>query len=169
MAIPSLSPEVRPSVSPKLAAANARGFARFLACNVLYPRLAVIALCLLAFHAYADSIPGAPAPVPSNTMTATDWALVGGLAIGRGLDWATTQECLRRPYCQEKELPNGLAHSKAGLAAFEVGAVSLEVFSQSELIKHGHRKAARAMALFDVSVSLGVDAHNYSLARKEAK
>ena len=132
-----------------------------------YPRFsaAPCALLLLSLGvpSRAEALPSAPSPV---NMTATDWSLAGTLAIGRALDWSTTRECLRRSWCEEKELPTGLAKSKLGLAAFEFGALSLELCSQHELIRHGHRKAARAVAMFDASVSLGVDGHNYAVARR---
>jgi hypothetical protein len=116
---------------------------------------------LCVAHAGAQTI-NAPQP---NTMGVTGWSLAGALLAGRALDWASTQECLRRSYCKEAELPSTLAHSKVGLGAFEVGAASLEILSEYQLTRRGHRKLARAMASVNVGLSLTVDAHNYRAAK----
>lgn len=179
MAIRSVS-DVRPSIPPKVSdlyTANRRGWKLWLAHNTLYPRLAValcaVLLCLTG-RAHAGPLPSAPVTVlnaqtaQTTSFGAVDWSLAGGLIAGRALDFTSTSECLRntlRDGCHEKELPNFLVHSKVGFAAFEVGAASLEVFSQYELTRHGHKRLARAMGAANIGLSLGVDAHNYKAAK----
>jgi hypothetical protein len=93
-------------------------------------------------------------------MGITDWSLAGGLLAGRIADWSSTQSVLRHGG-REIVLPNALAHSKVGLGAFEAGAAGLEMFSQYQLTKHGHRRLARAVASVNIGLSFAVDAHNY--------
>ena len=70
----------------------------------------------------------------------------------RVLDWTSTEECIRRPWCHEAELPNALVHNKVGFAAFE-GAMSVaSILPQYELTKHGHRKLAWLGQAVDVGV-----------------
>jgi hypothetical protein len=178
--VPCPSPVVHNESTDSLTAANRIGWKSFLACNSLYPRLATLAFCLFALIALAPahaepSLPAAPVPVSvqsaqytaDNTMTATDWALAGGLVLGRGLDWASTTECLRRPWCHEAELPSGLAHSKVGLGAFEAGMTGASILLQRYETRHGHRRIARTMAVFNLSVVGIVQVHNFRLVQQQ--
>jgi hypothetical protein len=157
MAKPISSSGTYPCATASLATSNRAGHHRFSAA------LCALLLLSLAVPSHADVFPSAPSPV---SMTATDWSLAGTLALGRALDWSTTRRCLRHSWCEEEVLPTGLAKSNVGLAAFEFGALSLELCSLHELIRHRHRKAARAVAMFNASISLGVDGHNYAVARR---
>jgi hypothetical protein len=49
---------------------------------------------------------------------------------GTGLDWTSTEECLRRSWCREGELPTALVKSKVGFAAFEAGTSGLSILAQ---------------------------------------
>jgi hypothetical protein len=135
--------------------------------SALYTRLAVLGLCFLfALTIHAEPLPSAPVPTHTsdNTMTVVDWSLAGGVLAGRALDWASTRQMLRNGY-HEEILPSGLAHSKVGLGVFEMAAAGASVLMQRYETRHGHRRIARTVAMFNTSVSLGVDAHNFSLTR----
>ena len=41
--------------------------------------------------------------------------MAGSVVMARALDWTSTEECLRRPWCREAELPTALVKSKVGL------------------------------------------------------
>jgi hypothetical protein len=138
--------------------------------NTLYPRLAMLAVCLLfSLMAHAESsLPSAPTPAPVPHFGAVDYSLAASIVAARVLDFTSTEECLRRPatQCHEVELPQSLVHNKAAFAAFEVGTGSLSLFEQYELTKHGHRKLARAIQGANAAFMGFVVSHNYRLAAK---
>jgi hypothetical protein len=157
-------------ISAELRASNKTAYRTFLSHTVL--RAALCALLLsLAPHARAEStsLPSAPAPVPQHVFSAFDYGLVGGLVAGRSLDWVTTTDCLRHPACKEEILPSGLAHSRVGLATFELGAASVEILSMYELRKHGYRRLARTLGVVDVALLLGTDMHNHGVGSRSAR
>lgn len=121
--------------------------------------LAVVLSC--AGVAHGADLPEAPAPFHGIVITPTSLLLAGGLVASRALDWASTEECLRRSWCHEGELPNALVHSKPGLAAFEVSMAAVGIFAQHEIGKHGHRKLAIMGQVVSSSLILGQDAYNY--------
>jgi hypothetical protein len=120
---------------------------------------AVVLSC--ASVAYGSDLPEAPAPFHGEVMTRTSFLLAGSVVASRALDWASTEECLRRSWCHEGELPNVLVHSKPGLAAFEASMAGLGIFAQHEMEKHGHRKMAIVGQVVSSSMILGQDAYNY--------
>jgi hypothetical protein len=116
----------------------------------------LFALVLLSGNALAEPsstlLPSAPAPVAAKKPVLGDWNLAGSVVATRVLDWTSTEECIRRPWCHEAELPNALVHNKVGFAAFE-GAMSVaSILPQYELTKHGHRKLAWLGQAVDVGV-----------------
>lgn len=121
--------------------------------------LAVVLSC--ASVAYGSDLPEAPEPFHGEVMTPTSLLLAGSVVASRALDWASTEECLRRAWCHEGELPNALVHSKPGLAAFEASMTALGIFAQHEMEKHGHRKMAIVGQVVSSSMILGQDAYNY--------
>jgi hypothetical protein len=126
--------------------------------------LAVVLSCASAAH--GSDLPEAPESFHpelfrSQVMTPSNLLLAGGLVASRALDWASTEECLRRSWCHEGELPNALVRSKPGLAAFEVSVSALSIFAQHEIGKHGHRKVAFMGQVVASSLIVGQDAYNY--------
>jgi hypothetical protein len=121
--------------------------------------LAVVLSCTSV--AYGSDLPEAPAPFHGVVITRTSLLLAGGLVASRALDWASTEECLRRSWCHEGELPNALVHSKPGLAAFEASMAALGIYAQHEIGKHGHRRLAIMGQVVSSSLILGQDAYNY--------
>jgi hypothetical protein len=139
----------------------------------VYPtrRLVMLALlCLTGVVARCEPLPSAPVPVQTQTARfgAVDYSLAASIVAERALDFASTEECLRRPatQCHEVELPQSLVHNKAALAAFEVGTASLSLFEQYELTKHGHRKLAWAIQGANAAFMGFAVSHNYRLAAK---
>jgi hypothetical protein len=133
------------------------------------------ALLVISSTARAEPATSSPSVSLSNALTAwahvfsaVDWSLTAGIAVDRALDWASTEECIRRPYqqCHEAELPSALVHNRAGFAAFEIGAASLSAFSEYEGVRHGHPKVARLIALTVWSGMDVVVVHNFKLASK---
>jgi hypothetical protein len=94
-----------------------------------------------------------------------DWSLAGSVVVARALDWTSTEECLRRSWCHEAELPTALVKSKVGFAAFEAGTTGLSIPAQYEMNRRGHRRLARLRPGVDVG-SIGYAVmHNYKMDR----
>lgn len=121
-----------------------------------------IALAILALLGLATL------PSYAEQVRPLDLGLAVSVYASHAGDWASTEECTRRPYaqCHEAQLPNALVHNKVGFAAYEFTTASLEVFAQYELTRHGHRKLARVFQAVNVGVTVGVVAHNYVLDTK---
>jgi hypothetical protein len=125
--------------------------------------LLVLALLgLLTLPSYGQDTITLPRP---HVFHATDYALAAGVFVARAGDWASTEECLRRPYaqCHEVELPNALVHSKAGFAAFSFGVSAASFVFQYELTKHGHRTIARVFTAAHIGMTSATVIHNYQL------
>jgi hypothetical protein len=118
----------------------------------------LFALVLLSGTALAEPssalLASAPTPVAAKkpVFGIVDWNLAGALVATRVLDWTSTEECIRRPWCREAELPNALVHNKVGFAAFEGAISAVSILPQYELTKHGHRKLAWIGQAVDVGV-----------------
>jgi hypothetical protein len=125
--------------------------------------LLVLALLgLLTLPSYGQDTITLPRP---HVFHAADYALAAGVFVARAGDWASTEECLRRPYaqCHEVELPNALVHSKAGFAAFSFGVSAASFVFQYELTKHGHRTIARVFTAAHIGMASATVIHNYQL------
>jgi hypothetical protein len=125
-----------------------------------------VALVMLSSRAHAEpnplpSLPSAPKPVKSHLFGTVDWALAGSVVVGRALDWTSTEECLRRPWCHEVELPTVLVKNKVGFAAFEAVVSGFSILAQYEMTRHGHRRLARLGQSIDVGSIWYSVLHNY--------
>src|ERR1700753_3889478 len=78
-----------------------------------------------------------PLPPPAPGFGLVDYSLLAGTVLGRAADWASTEECVRRSWCQEKLLPGGLVRSKGGVAAYEAGSAAGVGLLQWELTRAG--------------------------------
>jgi hypothetical protein len=130
----------------------------------------LVALVMLSSHAYGDprpsSLPSAPIPaaVKMRVFGIVDWSLAGSVVAARALDWTSTEECLRHPWCHEGELPTGLVKNQAGFEAYEAGVSALSILAQYEMTQHGDRRLARLCQGIDVA-SIGYTVvHNYRMA-----
>jgi hypothetical protein len=128
----------------------------------------LVVLFMLSSRAYAEphslsSLPSAPksTAVKSHLFGALDWTLAGSVVVGRALDWTSTEECLRRPWCHEVELPTVLVKNKVGFAAFEAVVSGFSILAQYEMTRHGHRRLARLGQSIDVGSIWYSVLHNY--------
>jgi hypothetical protein len=96
--------------------------------------------------------------VKSHLFGAVDWSLAGSVVVARTLDWTSSEECLRRRWCRETELPTILVKNKVGFAAFEARVSGLSILAQYEMNRRGHRRLARLGQGVDVG-SIGYAAH----------
>jgi hypothetical protein len=126
----------------------------------------LVALVMLTSCAYGEPkslspFPSAPIPQAPPLFGAVDWSLAGSVVIARALDWTSTEECLRRPWCREAQLPTVLVKNKVGFAAFETVASGFSILAQYEMTRHGHKRLAR----LGQSINLGAIGysvlHNY--------
>jgi hypothetical protein len=126
----------------------------------------LVALVMLSSRTYGEQkslspFPSAPIPQAAPVFGAVDWSLAGAVVIARTLDWTSTEECLRRPWCREAELPTVLVKNKVGFAAFEAVASGLSILAQYEMTRHGHKRLARLGQSIDLG-ALGYSVlHNY--------
>lgn len=112
----------------------------------------------LPLHTNRASAPG---------MTASDWTLLGAAAGLRYLDYQTTVKALSDPVdLREAELPQALVDNHAGFAAFEASTVVANYWIYRLLVRHGHRRLARAGQVINLSALGGTVASNeYNLAK----
>ena len=135
---------------------------------------------LLVSDAHEPSVtfpfPGAAAvlPVPPLAirgshagLTLLDRTLLGAAAGLRYLDYQTTVKALSDPTdFHEVELPQALVDNHAALAAFEAGTVVVNYWIYRQLVRHGHRRLARAGQIINLGAVGGTVAFNeYSLAK----
>jgi hypothetical protein len=99
-------------------------------------------------------------------MAVTDWALLGAAAGLRYLDYQTTVKALSDPAdFHEVELPKALVDNHAAFAAFEVSTVVVNYWVYRALVRHGHRRLARAGQAINLGAIGGTVAFNeYNLA-----
>lgn len=114
-------------------------------------------------------LPAAPRAVRSSPpgMTLTDWSLLGTAGVFRYLDYTTTVKALSDPKdFHEIELPRALVNNHAGFAAFETGTVVANLWIYRWLVRHGHRRLARAGQVINLGAIGGTVAFNeYNLAK----
>jgi len=113
----------------------------------------------------AVSPSGNRAPLPG--MTVSDWTLLGAAAGLRYLDYQTTVKALSDPAdLREAELPQALVDNHAAFAAFEASTVVANYWIYRLMVRHGHRRLARAGQVINLSLLGGTIASNeYNLAR----
>jgi hypothetical protein len=100
-------------------------------------------------------------------MTFTDWSLLGAAGVFRYLDYQTTVKALSQPTIfHEVELPKALVDNHPGFAAFEVSTVAANYWVYRLLVRHGHRRLARAGQAINLGAIGGTVASNeYNLAK----
>jgi hypothetical protein len=164
------SPEARGDTSLPIAARpiHTRSFAKCRYPGMKTFLVSLVALVMLSSRAYAEpnplpALPSAPIPmvVKSPFFGAIDWSLAGSVVVARALDWTSTEECLRRPWCREVELPTVLVKNKVGFVAFEAVVSGFSILAQYEMTRHRHRRLGRLGQSIDVG-SIGYSVlHNY--------
>jgi hypothetical protein len=101
----------------------------------------------------------------------TDLALDALVIVAQVLDYASTQDCISKPYrvCHEAQLPAALVANKPAFAALKGSEAALEIWGMHRLEKRhpGMRTMARVAQVVNVGLVLGTDGHNYVLAGGE--
>ena len=113
------------------------------------------------------SAPTRAVRAPQPGMTFTDWSLLGAAGVFRYLDYQTTVKALSRPgIFHEVELPQALVDNHPGFAVFEVSTVAANYWVYRVLVRHGHRRLARAGQVINLGAIGGTVASNeYNLAK----
>jgi hypothetical protein len=105
-----------------------------------------------------------PAPLVVSTpqnLGLLDDALYAAVASYRTLDYFSTRRALARG-AHEVILPQWVVNSPNTFIAFEGLAAGSEIGSSIWLVRHGHRRMARAMNMISVGAGVEAVANNYS-------
>src|ERR1700744_1724523 len=118
----------------------------------------LLVLCCLLACTSASGEPAPPAPQRSHLL---DGALYASIASYRTLDYLSTRRALAGG-AHEVILPQWVVNNRGTFIAFEGLATASEVGGSVWLIRHGHRRMARAVNV--MSIGLGVQAvvNNYT-------
>lgn len=100
-------------------------------------------------------------------LSAFDWTLLGAAAGLRYLDYQTTVKALSDPAnFHEVELPQALVENHPGFAAFEASTVAANMWVYGALVRHGHRRLARAgQVIYLIPLAGAVGSNEYNLAK----
>ena len=137
--------------------------------------IAIIALgsCLFAAeHSTAQTpasgtLPASPTAVPVAPRSHAFWdrtnvALFSGIAVTRGMDYASTRNFQARGR-QEILLPDDVVNNSAGFASLEAAATMTSVGISYLLHRSGHHKIERWLSIGHIGVTAFGDVRNYSL------
>lgn len=92
----------------------------------------------------------------------TNVLLFSGVAVFRGLDYASTRNMQARGR-EEKLLPDDVVNNSGGFAAVEAGGAAASVGISYILHRTGHHKLERWMSIGHIGVTAFGVARNYSL------
>jgi hypothetical protein len=150
-------------------------------CPLYFPVLAVLAVslgCLLptasaqepAIHSEATppkTLPEAPkASVPVHRFwDRTNILLFSGVAVFRGLDYASTRNFMARGR-EEILLPDDVVNNSAGFASLEAAATATSVGLSYWMHRTHHHKIERWISITHISVTAFGDVRNYALKSK---
>jgi hypothetical protein len=121
--------------------------------------------------------PGVPSPVadPAREQLPTHafWdkeniLLFSGVAVFRGLDYASTKNMLARGR-EEILLPDDVVDNSAGFAALEAAAIATSIGISYALHRTGHHKLERWVSITHLSVTAFGAARNYALKSNHAR
>jgi hypothetical protein len=110
---------------------------------------------------FIGTLPQRPDTPGGACFGAVDWSLARSVVIARTLEWTSTEECLRRPWCREAELPTVLVKNKVGFASFEAVVSGFSILAQYEITRHGHKRLARLGQSIDLGAIGYSVLHNY--------
>jgi hypothetical protein len=116
---------------------------------------------------YSPTQPGAivkQAP-PHRFWDRTNVLLFSGVAVFRGLDYASTRNFQARGRT-EVLIPDDVVNNSAGFASLEAAATATSVGISYILHRTGHHKMERWLSIGHLSVTAFGDAHNYALKSK---
>ena len=127
--------------------------------------LGFMCICLLAAEAQTDSskvsVPAAPAP-EHRFWDRENVLLFSGVAVFRGLDYASTRNMLARGR-EEILLPDDVVNNHAGFAAIEAAGAATSVGISYIFHRTGHHKLERWLSIGHIGVTGFGVARNYSL------
>jgi len=106
--------------------------------------------------------PAAPAPPPHPFWDRTNIALFSGIAVTRGMDYASTRNFQARGR-QEILLPDDVVNNSAGFASLEAAGTMTSIGISYLLHRTGHHTLERWMSIGHIGVTAFGDIRNYSL------
>ena len=113
------------------------------------------------------SLPEAPKPEahPHRFWDRTNILLFSGVAVFRGLDYASTRNFMARGR-EEILLPDDVVDNSAGFASLEAAATATSIGLSYWMHRTGHHKVERWISITHISVTAFGDARNYALKSK---
>jgi hypothetical protein len=109
------------------------------------------------------ALPSRPAPPQRHSFwDRTNLALFSGIAVTRGMDYASTRNFQARGR-QEILLPEDVVNNSAGFASLEAAATMTSVGVSYVLHRTGHHKLERWMSIGHINVTGFGDVRNYAL------
>jgi hypothetical protein len=106
--------------------------------------------------------PATPAPPPHAFWDRTNLALFSGIAVTRGVDYASTRNFQARGR-QEILLPDDVVNNSAGFASLEAAATLTSIGISYLLHRTGHHRLERWISIGHIGVTAFGDVRNYSL------
>jgi hypothetical protein len=112
------------------------------------------------------ALPARPAsPQRHSFWDRTNVVLFSGVAITRGMDYASTRNFEARGR-QEILLPEDVVHNSAGFASLEAAGAMTSVGISYLLHRTGHHKLERWMSIGHINVTAFGDVRNYALVSR---
>jgi hypothetical protein len=116
----------------------------------------------------AEELPSAPnqeRPAAHSFWDRENVLLFSGVAVFRGLDYASTRNFMARGR-EEVLLPDDVVDNSAGFASLEAAATATSVGLSYLMHRTGHHKLERWVSITHMSVTAFGVARNYSLKSK---
>jgi hypothetical protein len=126
--------------------------------------VAVLFLALAPAAAQDASVPAAPVP-RHRFFDRTNILLFSGVAVFRGLDYASTRNMQARGR-EEILLPDDVVNNSAGFASLEAAGAATSVGISYIFHRTGHHKLERWLSIGHISVTGFGVARNYALKSK---
>ena len=108
------------------------------------------------------ALPATPAPRPHAFWDRTNLLLFSGIAVTRGMDYASTRNFQARGR-QEILLPDDVVNNSAGFASLEAAGTMTSIGISYLLHRTGHHTLERWMSIGHIGVTAFGDIRNYSL------
>jgi hypothetical protein len=106
--------------------------------------------------------PATPVPPPHDFWDRTNLLLFSGIAVTRGMDYASTRNFQARGR-QEILLPDDVVNNSAGFASLEAAGTMTSIGISYLLHRTGHHALERWMSIGHIGVTAFGDVRNYSL------
>src|SRR5215831_716986 len=115
-----------------------------------------------------SALPQAPEASPHRFWDRTNVLLFSGVAVFRGLDYASTRNFMARGRT-EVLLPDDVVNNSAGFASLEAAATATSVGISYLFHRTRHHKLERWLSIGHISVTGFGDVRNYSLESKHPR